>query len=157
MRTLMMLFVLVLAISACKKTKDETSKPSTLKVGLISPADGATVQTGKVVQFSWSLSTNSADPIASKIKIVEITGDQSPEVALRTNKPIFEKDSTLYLHTNKPHFEKDSILYLNVSLPYSAASPGLVIGKKYAWGVNSQKSLTSTSAESKVSMFTVIR
>jgi len=155
MRGLMIFFVLVLAISACKKTREENSKTPTLKVGIISPADGATVQTGKAVQFSWSLSTNFADPITNKIKIVEITADQSPEQAFRTNKPIFEKDSMAYIHTNKPIFEKDSTIYLNVALPYSAGSPGLVIGKKYAWGVTATQKLTSN--ESKVSMFTAIR
>ena len=144
MRTLTILFVLVLAISACKKTKEENSNTSTLKVMLTSPVDGATVQTGSEVRFTWfSSSSDNSVQIMHKIKIVEITGDQSPEQAYRSN---------------KPHFEKDSLKELLLVLPYSPASPGLVLGKKYAWGVTAtQKGLTSTGGESKLSMFTAIR
>ncbi len=65
------------------------------------------------------------DDVTYKIKIVEIKGDQSPEEALRTNKPFFEKDSihgnpitivTISLpqnpdatKINKPRVEKDTI------------------------------------------------
>lgn len=143
MRKLTILFVLVLAIFACKKTKEENSNTSTLKVMLTTPLDGATVQIGSEVPFAWfSSSSDNSVRILHKIKIVEITGDQSPEQAYRSN---------------KPHFEKDSLKELLV-VPYSAASPGLVLGKKYAWGVTAtQKGLTSTGGESKVSMFTAVR
>jgi hypothetical protein len=142
MRQILTFFMLMVVLLACKKSKDD-SDSATLKVALVSPANGSTVQTGKEVQFSWSSSSsNTTVPVTHKIKVVEITGDQSPEQALRTN---------------KPHFEKDSLKEQSVVLPYSAGSPGLIVGKKYSWGItSSQKGLTSTGGESAASMFTVV-
>lgn len=142
MKQFFILLALVLGILACKKTDNKNSS-STLKISLVSPVNGGTVGAGTQVQFAWlSSSTNATVAISNAIKIVEITGDQSPEVALRTNKPIFEKDSLNELH---------------ISFPVSAGSPGFVAGKKYAWGITaSQKGLISTGGTSSTSMFTAI-
>lgn len=103
-----------------------TVTAGTLK--LISPANQSTIARNQPVRFSWTSSNSSTDNSQGyKIKIVEITGDQSPEQAFRANKPIFERD-TDYIHTNKPIFEKDSTLELTVRAPFTS-------GKKYAWAV----------------------
>ena len=135
--------MLVFALSACKKeVKQEEVASSTLTLKLISPADGATLQAENPAQFNWfSSSTNNAVRILHKIKIVEITGDQSPEQAVKSNTPFFEKEG---------------LIDLNIFLPYDGSSTELVRGKKYAWRITAtQKDLTSTGGESEVSTFTV--
>lgn len=89
------------------------------KVSLLTPANKSTLSNQKV-RFSWM--PLQEDNIGYRIKIVEIMGDQSPEDAMRTNKPFFEKDSCCFLRTNKPFFEKDSLEWL-------------VAGNQYAWNV----------------------
>ncbi len=146
MRKLMILFVLVLTMSACKKKAKEEENPnsSKLTLKLMSPVNGSTVESDIDVQFAWfSSSTNNAVRILHKVKIVEIIGNESPEQAFKGNKPIFEKDS---------------LIDLNIFLPSGAGASALVIGKRYAWGVTArQKDLISTGGESEVSMFTVVR
>ena len=68
-----------------------------------------------------------------------------------TNKPIFEKDSSLDFRTNKPIFEKDSIHYFRPNKPIfeKDSFPSLVVynsnrnpvfkeGKSYAWRVQAK-------------------
>ncbi|MEJ5995971.1 LamG domain-containing protein [Pedobacter sp. Du54] len=103
-------------------------------VKLVSPANGSTLALGEKPNFSWKINVYPVnEPPTYKIKIVEIIGDQSPDQALRANKPFFEKDSMINLHTNKPIFEKDSIHALKLKYPLSA--PKFKAGSKYAWGV----------------------
>jgi hypothetical protein len=65
------------------------------RLSLISPANGETVRVQNPT-FAWKLDPTPADYDGDgyyKIKIVEIKGDESPDNAIRTNKPFFEKDS----------------------------------------------------------------
>jgi hypothetical protein len=143
MKQTLYFLTLIIVISACTKKTDETASP-TLKVTLIAPSNGSTVLTTKSTQFSWSSSASNATvPVLHKITIVEITGDQSPEIALRTNKPIFEKDS---------------MKELSFQFPLTAMSPGFKIDTKYAWQVlASQKALANLTASSTNSSFTTTR
>jgi hypothetical protein len=95
---------------------------------LVVPANGGTVEPNERMTFNWKPPITATSGQTYKIKIVEIIGDQSPEQALRSNKPFFEKDSASFVRTNKPFFEKDSTIYLTVNTPFAA-------GKKYAWSV----------------------
>ena len=84
---------------------------------LVFPSKGETIS-GEP-KFSW-LPPMPKPPelIIYKIKIVEIKGDESPDEALRTN---------------KPHFEKDSLQEIYFQYPLSA--PNFDAKKKYAWNV----------------------
>ncbi len=65
------------------------------RISLVSPANGETVRVQNPT-FAWKLDPTPADYDGDgyyKIKIVEIKGDESPDNAIRTNKPFFEKDS----------------------------------------------------------------
>jgi hypothetical protein len=95
---------------------------------LAAPANGGTVEPNERMTFNWKPPITATSGQTYKIKIVEIIGDQSPEQALRSNKPHFEKDSANFVRSNKPIFEKDSLLDLTVSTPF-------VAGKRYAWSV----------------------
>jgi hypothetical protein len=99
-------------------------------ISLNLPANGANVAAGEAIQFKWN-AAGVSDKGTYKITIVELKGNESPEAAFRTNKPIFERDSMLDLSfkTNKPIFEKDSTL--DISSP-----PVFEPGKKYAWRVD---------------------
>jgi hypothetical protein len=99
---------------------------------LIAPVNGAIVN--EVPGFSWAGPFSASGDGSYKIKIIEIISDQSPEEALRGNKPFFEKDSIKYLKGNKPFFEKDSLKWIT-SFPYPPSAPKLVAGKQYAWQV----------------------
>jgi hypothetical protein len=132
------------------------------QVRLLSPGNGATV-TARNIGFSWQAdSPDDAD--GYKIKIVEIVGDQSPENALRTNKPIFEKDSALSFKGNKPFFEKDSITLLKGNKPifekdsgnwYPSGAGSFQPGKRYAWKVDVLDKEKKVSASSSVAVFNV--
>jgi hypothetical protein len=99
------------------------TKVGTGTLTLSAPANGAVIPVGQLPGFSWSLSGRAEDRGPGggyKIKIVEIKGDESPENALRSNKPFFEKDSISTLRFQYP------------------ASAGLLKpGGKYAWQVTS--------------------
>jgi hypothetical protein len=89
------------------------------KIALISPANGSTISAKDKPKFTWKHEKqNTESSNTYKIKIVEIIGDQSPEEALRTN---------------KPHFEKDSLKV--ISFQYPSSAPGFIAGKKYGWNV----------------------
>ena len=94
-------------------TSTDDTKTST---SLVSPANGSIIDAGNLPVFKWE--TDGKPTSAYKIKIVELTGDQSPEVALRTN---------------KPHFEKDSLD--DLSFKYPPNGPQLIDGKKYGWAI----------------------
>ncbi len=102
--------------------KQDTSKEeNTSRITLIAPANGSTLAVGERPNFSWKITVrpvNDQPTKAYKIKIVEIVGDQSPEQAIRTNKPIFEKDSMG-----------------DLSFKYPTSAPVLKSGKKYAWAI----------------------
>ncbi|MDB5012439.1 MAG: hypothetical protein JWQ25_641 [Daejeonella sp.] len=83
---------------------------------LVFPSKGETIS-GEP-KFSWlPPMPTPPESILYKIKIVEIKGDQSPEEALRSN---------------KPHFEKDSLRVLSFQYPSSAPPFG---AQKYAWNI----------------------
>lgn len=107
----------------------KTMSPPILK----QPANGQTINTGRQLLFSWQAPMPTpTSTITYKIKIVEIKGDQSPQAAFGTNKPIFEKDSP-FVRTNKPIFERDSSLWVNIQ--YSSTAIPFVSGKQYVWNV----------------------
>jgi hypothetical protein len=114
-------------------TTGPTTPPSSGKLINVSPANGSTFNSGEAPEFKWEKSGDIViGPGAYKIRIVEIKGDQSPESALRTNKPFFEKDSISALRTNKPIFEKDSM----PNFKYPTSAPAFKDGQKYAWIVS---------------------
>ncbi|MCW3073617.1 MAG: hypothetical protein JWP69_686 [Flaviaesturariibacter sp.] len=111
------------------------------RISLVSPTDGEVIPPGKAPQFSWFLSDpapgaetdhSSGSNQLYKIKIVEIKGDESPEEALRSN---------------KPHFEKDSLIRLSFEYPSSA--PKFINGKSYAWNVETSDQQRKSGAENK--------
>jgi hypothetical protein len=92
-------------------------------ITLVQPAKGSVIPLNSNPLFTWTHERKPEGPASIyKIKIVEIKGDQSPEEALRSNKPFFEKDSIedlLFHYTgNLPRFEQD---------------------KKYAWQVSASR------------------
>ncbi len=89
------------------------------KIALVFPANGSTIFAKDKPIFTWKHEKqNSESSNTYKIKIVEIIGDQSPELALRTN---------------KSHFEKDSLKEQSFQYPLSAKM--FIAGKKYGWNV----------------------
>lgn len=122
MKLLYFLCVIILTITACKKSKE------TAKINLSSPVNGSSITTSGDVKFTWS--STIPNPTAGptyKIRITEIIANESPEDAMRTNKPFFEKDSIERLFFS-----------------YPPSSPTLRIDRKYAWKV-----LTSTNVAAK--------
>ncbi|MBZ0202733.1 MAG: hypothetical protein K8I03_06930 [Ignavibacteria bacterium] len=57
-------------------------------ITLITPEDGAELDPNQPIIFSWTPLPGAKD---YTLRIVEIKGDQSPEVAMKTNKPVWEK------------------------------------------------------------------
>jgi len=105
--------------------------PTPIQTTLLAPVNGAVIATEPDLQFTWkSTSTNSTIPITYKIKIVEIIGDQSPEIALRTN---------------KPHFEKDSLIVVNYGYPRTATK--FIIGKSYGWHITAKQKGVSVAGD----------
>ncbi|MHB1178927.1 MAG: SdrD B-like domain-containing protein [Daejeonella sp.] len=88
-------------------------------IDLVFPANGSTISAKDKPKFTWTHEKQNTESSSTyKIKIVEIIGDQSPEEALRTN---------------KPHFEKDSLKEQSFQYPSSAKK--FIAGKKYGWNV----------------------
>ena len=110
------------------------------QIKLLTPSNKAVVPSGNGLRFTWQPPTPSPSAGSYKIKIVEIKGDESPDNAIRGNKPHFEKDSLRYFKGNKPHFEKDSLRPM--SFQYPAYAPKLAAGKRYAWNVQSCEECT---------------
>lgn len=115
---------------------DRNTKES--PVILQTPANGAIIESAEGTRFTW-LPPKSANPAAAyKIKIVEITGDQSPEQAFKGN---------------KPHFEKDSINVLSSIIATSVFRKG----NKYGWQVQAfdheRKTVGENEGKSKIHVF----
>jgi len=92
-------------------------------ITLISPEDGGEITPEQPIIFSWTPLPGAKD---YTLKIVEIKGDQSPEVAMKTNKPVWEKSGITTTTTQVPYIAIDE--------------PGLKImdkKKKFAWMVKS--------------------
>jgi len=68
-------------------------------ITLISPEDGSDVNPGQPIIFSWTPLPGAKD---YTLRIVEIKGDQSPEVAMKTNKPVWEKSGITTTTTQVP-------------------------------------------------------
>ena len=97
----------------------QTVNDAPTKIALVLPANGSTISANDKPKFTWKHEKqNTESSNTYKIKIVEIIGDQSPEEALRTN---------------KPHFEKDSLK--EISFQYPSSAPSFIAGKKYGWNV----------------------
>ena len=97
----------------------QTVNDAPTKIALVFPANGSTISAKDKPKFIWKHEKqNSESSNTYKIKIVEIIGDQSPEEALRTN---------------KPHFEKDSLK--EISFQYPSSAPSFIAEKKYGWNV----------------------
>lgn len=87
-------------------------------ITLISPEDGGEITREQPIIFSWTPLPGAKD---YTLRIVEIKGDQSPEVAMKTNKPVWEKSG---------------IATTTIQVPYIAIDePGLkIMDKKKKWG-----------------------
>ena len=140
MKKIAFLLISVLLFSCSKKGNEEST--ATLNITTISPVNNSSVKKSIDAEFTWNLSASDASaPVYSGIKIVEIIGNESPENAMRTNKPFFERDSLVNKLIIKP--------------PTGAGTPGLVLDKKYVWQITAkQKTLSANSA---LSVFTVVQ
>ena len=90
---------------------------------LLSPADSAIVAYNTLPKFNWLFNNNS--PLSAqnyKLTIVEILDGQTPDDALRTNKPIFEKDTLSTTH-----------------LDYPGNAASFKAGDRYAWMIRIYK------------------
>ncbi len=87
-------------------------------ITLISPEDGGEITREQPIIFSWTPLPGAKD---YTLRIVEIKGDQSPDVAMKTNKPVWEKSG---------------IATTTIQVPYIAIDePGLkIMDKKKKWG-----------------------
>ena len=94
-----------------------------LQITLISPQDLDSINSRNAT-FTWAGGTLSGGS-SYKLKIVQIIGNQSPQVAFESNRAFFEKDGLRI-----PSFQ------------YPLSAPNFLQGKRYAWGVTSG---TSTS------------
>ena len=107
-------------MSEALKFNVQTVSDAPLKIALVFPANGSAISAKDKPKFTWKHEKqNTESSNTYKLKIVEIIGNQSPEEALRTN---------------KPHFEKDSLKEISFQYPISA--PSFIAGKKYGWNVS---------------------
>ncbi len=131
-----------LCLFSCSKTSKQENTVL-LTINTISPINNSTVKQNTDTEFSWAVSgSDASEPVYYKIKIVEITQDQSPESALKTNKPIFEKDSIKAIKVVFPP-------------PGGAGMQGLILDKKYVWQITGKQTLFTGSSD--LSVFTVVR
>ncbi|HEV8081143.1 MAG TPA: hypothetical protein VGP43_10540 [Chitinophagaceae bacterium] len=112
--------------------------PSILK--LLMPKNGSILSANENPKFTWTnFFPGDLDGDGYyKIKIVEIKGDESPESAIRGNKPHFEKDSLI-----RPSFE------------YPTSAPKFESGKKYAWKIEARKKGGVKITESEINEFSI--
>jgi len=101
-------------------------------ITLISPADGEELLNGDEkefhpIVFSWSPLPNAKE---YSLKIVEVLGNQSPQVAIKNNRPFFEKDG---IRTN--------------TFQYPASERKFEQGKTYAWQVYLKENPEATASE----------
>ena len=104
-----------------------TGNPA-LQITLISPQNGDSIRNQNMT-FNWAGGILSGGS-TYKLKIVQITGNQSPVIAFETNRAFFEKEDLRI-----PSFQ------------YPISGSKFLNGKKYAWGV------TTESGHSEVSFF----
>jgi len=86
-------------------------------ITLLTPGDGEEIDPKMPINFTWTPLPGAKE---YTLRIVELKGDQSPEVALRTNQPIFEKE------LRSTSYQGDPVHGVDVKL-----------GMKYAWQVSS--------------------
>ncbi|MBE2217583.1 MAG: hypothetical protein IAE90_05230 [Ignavibacteria bacterium] len=90
-------------------------------ITLISPEDGAELNPEQPLIFTWT-PLPKGGPYS--LRIVELKGDQSPDVAMQTNRPVFEK-ADISLTTTQVSYS-------------SIHDPGItILEMKYAWQVTS--------------------
>lgn len=133
--------LLSLILFSCSKTGKQENTTS-LTINPISPTNNGTFKKSTDSVFLWSATGSDVSvPVYYKIKIVEISANQSSDEALRTNKPFFERDSIERIRVTIPR-------------PSGAGGPGLILDKKYVWQITGkQKLLTGSSS---LSVFTVV-
>ena len=84
----------------------------------ISPVNGDSVSIQNPLNFVWLVTGANPQDLNMRIKIVEIQGEQSPEIALKENNAVFEKNvgnKLSFILTNAKNYLQD--------------------GKAYAWGI----------------------
>jgi hypothetical protein len=91
------------------------------EITLISPGDGEELNPDEPVVFAWT-PLPGGGPYT--LKIVEIIGDQSPDVAMKQNKPFFEKDGIR-----------------STTFQYLMSERKLEDGKRYAWFVGKRNGM----------------
>jgi hypothetical protein len=84
-------------------------------ITLLTPGNGEEVDPEQPIMFTW---TPLPKAESYTLRIVELKGDQSPEIAMQQNRSFFEKEGI-----RAPNFQ------------YSNFEPKFEIGKKYAWRV----------------------
>jgi hypothetical protein len=95
----------------------EQTVKQTGNISLISPEDGAEIDPGMPLVFTW---TPLQGVTSYDLKIAEIRGDQSPDAAMKENHAFFE--------------QKD---IPTTTFQYPISAPKMENGKKYAWMVKS--------------------
>ncbi|MBN8570519.1 MAG: hypothetical protein J0M18_12900, partial [Ignavibacteria bacterium] len=84
----------------------------------ISPVNGDSVSIQNPLNFVWLVTGSNPQDLNMNIKIVEIQDEQSPEIALKENNAVFEKN-----------------VGNNLSFTLTSAKNYLQDGKAYAWGI----------------------
>jgi hypothetical protein len=87
-------------------------------IQLISPADGEEIAAGTMPNFTATINWGDGHPQGS-IKIVEIRGDQSPDIAMNQNKTWFSNDKLK-----------------STTFQYPLSAPKFIAGNKYAWMIS---------------------
>jgi len=90
-------------------------------IALITPGEGEEIETGFPIYFSWIYSKTARD-IKYELKIVEVLKEQTPEVAMQSNKAWFEQAD----------IKKNTFQYPKTANAFQE-------GKKYAWKIKSGK------------------
>lgn len=87
-----------------------------IEISLLSPENKSEINAAEPLMFSWAAMGNLKG--SYKIKIVEITSDESPEAAMIHSKPFFEKED------------------IKSNFVYPVTGQKLQPGKRYAWQVS---------------------
>ncbi|MFA5010433.1 MAG: hypothetical protein WC644_00630 [Ignavibacteria bacterium] len=96
-----------------------------VEISLLTPENKSEINTDEPLMFSWVSMGNLKG--SYKIKIVEISSDESPEAAMIHSKPFFEKE------------------YLKTNFVYPSTGQKLQPGKRYAWQISNGKVISGTS------------
>lgn len=91
-------------------------RPPGSEILLISPVDGETIGDSLGINFIWQSTITGGKLPSYHLKIVEISGNQSPEAAMEKNRAFFEEEN---ISTN--------------SFTYPESAPKFVNGKEYVW------------------------